>query len=127
MGPRHLMALAVVAAVTAVSGCGSSSGTTTTKDLHLDYAYYNPLSLVIRDQQLLAKKGYHVTWVLSQGSNKANEGLRSKALDFGSTGGSPHCWRGPTAPRSRPSTSTTGASGPRWLSPRTRPLTQWPT
>jgi sulfonate transport system substrate-binding protein len=81
--------LAVVAAVTAVSGCGSSSGTTTTKDLHLDYAYYNPLSLVIRDQQLLEKKGYHVTWVLSQGSNKANEGLRSKALDFGSTGGSP--------------------------------------
>lgn len=89
MRPRHLKALAVVAAVTAVSGCGSSSGTTTTKDLHLDYAYYNPLSLVIRDQQLLEKKGYHVTWVLSQGSNKANEGLRSKALDFGSTGGSP--------------------------------------
>ncbi|ELP48166.1 hypothetical protein D522_01046 [Mycobacterium avium subsp. paratuberculosis S5] len=81
--------MAVGAAVTAVSGCGSSSGTTTTKDLHLDYAYYNPLSLVIRDQQLLEKKGYHVTWVLSQGSNKANEGLRSKALDFGSTGGSP--------------------------------------
>lgn len=89
MRPKHLTALAVVAAVTAVSGCGSSSGTTTTKDLHLDYAYYNPLSLVIRDQQLLEKKGYHVTWVLSQGSNKANEGLRSKALDFGSTGGSP--------------------------------------
>ncbi|AZP79684.1 aliphatic sulfonate ABC transporter substrate-binding protein [Mycobacterium avium] len=89
MRPRHLTALAVVAAVTAVSGCGSSSGTTTTKDLHLDYAYYNPLSLVIRDQQLLEKKGYHVTWVLSQGSNKANEGLRSKALDLGSTGGSP--------------------------------------
>lgn len=89
MRPRHLTALAVVATVTAVSGCGSSSGTTTTKDLHLDYAYYNPLSLVIRDQQLLEKKGYHVTWVLSQGSNKANEGLRSKALDFGSTGGSP--------------------------------------
>lgn len=44
---------------------------------------------MIRDQQLLEKKGYHVTWVLSQGSNKANEGLRSKALDFGSTGGSP--------------------------------------
>lgn len=89
MRPRNLTALAVVAAVTAASGCGSSSGTTTTKDLHLDYAYYNPLSLVIRDQQLLEKKGYHVTWVLSQGSNKANEGLRSKALDFGSTGGSP--------------------------------------
>ncbi|GAB1813197.1 aliphatic sulfonate ABC transporter substrate-binding protein [Mycobacterium sp. MUNTM1] len=81
--------LAVIAAVTAVSACGSSNGTATSKELHLDYAYYNPLSLVIRDQHLLEKQGYNVTWVLSQGSNKANEGLRSKALDFGSTGGSP--------------------------------------
>ncbi|WP_437339727.1 aliphatic sulfonate ABC transporter substrate-binding protein [Mycobacterium colombiense] len=77
------------AVVTAASACGSSSGTATAKDIHLDYAYYNPLSLVIRDQHLLEKQGYNVTWVLSQGSNKANEGLRSKALDFGSTGGSP--------------------------------------
>ncbi|WP_430915700.1 aliphatic sulfonate ABC transporter substrate-binding protein [Mycobacterium colombiense] len=75
--------------VAAASACGSSNGTATAKDLHLDYAYYNPLSLVIRDQHLLEKQGYNVTWVLSQGSNKANEGLRSKALDFGSTGGSP--------------------------------------
>lgn len=89
MRRRYLTTLAVIAAVTAVSACGSSSGTTATKDLHLDYAYYNPLSLVIRDQHLLEKQGYHVTWVLSQGSNKANEGLRSKALDLGSTGGSP--------------------------------------
>jgi sulfonate transport system substrate-binding protein len=79
----------IAAVVTAASACGSSSGTATAKDIHLDYAYYNPLSLVIRDQHLLEKQGYNVTWVLSQGSNKANEGLRSKALDFGSTGGSP--------------------------------------
>lgn len=84
----HLTIMAMIAAVTAVSACGSSGGTTVTKDLHLDYAYYNPLSLVIRDQHLLENQGYHVTWVLSQGSNKANEGLRSKALDFGSTAGS---------------------------------------
>ncbi|WP_459968867.1 aliphatic sulfonate ABC transporter substrate-binding protein [Mycobacterium sp. MUNTM1] len=89
MKRRYLTTLAVIAAVTAVSACGSSNGTATSKELHLDYAYYNPLSLVIRDQHLLEKQGYNVTWVLSQGSNKANEGLRSKALDFGSTGGSP--------------------------------------
>lgn len=90
MNRRYLTTLAMtVAIVAAASGCGSSSGTATAKELHLDYAYYNPLSLVIRDQHLLEKQGYNVTWVLSQGSNKANEGLRSKALDLGSTGGSP--------------------------------------
>ncbi|OBK36749.1 ABC transporter substrate-binding protein [Mycobacterium sp. 1165196.3] len=90
MKRRYLTTMAMTAAiVAAASACGSSNGTATAKDLHLDYAYYNPLSLVIRDQHLLEKQGYNVTWVLSQGSNKANEGLRSKALDFGSTGGSP--------------------------------------
>lgn len=90
MKRRYLTTMAMTAVtVAAASACGSSNGTATAKDLHLDYAYYNPLSLVIRDQHLLEKQGYNVTWVLSQGSNKANEGLRSKALDFGSTGGSP--------------------------------------
>jgi sulfonate transport system substrate-binding protein len=71
-----------------IAGCSANSGTSANKDLHLDYAYYNPLSLVVRDQHLLENKGYNVTWVLSGGSNKANEALRSKALDFGSTAGS---------------------------------------
>jgi sulfonate transport system substrate-binding protein len=83
---RYLAAISIAASI--VSACGSHSGTTATKDLHLDYAYYNPLSLVVRDQHLLENRGYNVTWVLSAGSNKANEGLRSKALDFGSTAGS---------------------------------------
>ncbi|ORV40104.1 ABC transporter substrate-binding protein [Mycobacterium conspicuum] len=86
MKGRYLAAISIAASI--VSACGSHSGTTATKDLHLDYAYYNPLSLVVRDQHLLENRGYNVTWVLSAGSNKANEGLRSKALDFGSTAGS---------------------------------------
>jgi sulfonate transport system substrate-binding protein len=85
---RYLTAILVIAGVTAGSGCGSSSPTTAAKDIRLDYAYYNPLSLVVRDQHLLEGRGYNVTWVLSAGSNKANEGLRSKALDLGSTAGS---------------------------------------
>lgn len=80
----YLIAISVVAAV---SACGSHPGTAA-KDIRLDYAYYNPLSLVVRDQRLLEGHGYNVTWVLSAGSNKANEGLRSNGIDFGSTAGS---------------------------------------
>jgi sulfonate transport system substrate-binding protein len=85
---RYLTSILVIASVIAVSGCGSNAGNSAAKDIHLDYAYYSPLSLVVRDQHLLENRGYNVTWVLSAGSNKANEGLRSKALDVGSTAGS---------------------------------------
>jgi sulfonate transport system substrate-binding protein len=89
MKARYLMAVSVfTVAAAAVSACGSKAGPTTSKGIRLDYAYYNPLSLVVRDQRLLESRGYNVTWVLSAGSNKANEGLRSQALDFGSTAGS---------------------------------------
>jgi sulfonate transport system substrate-binding protein len=91
MMKRHcLTAISVAACLAGVfvaSGCGSH-GNTASKDIHLDYAYYSPLSLVVRDQHLLENRGYNVTWVLSAGSNKANEGLRSQALDVGSTAGS---------------------------------------
>jgi sulfonate transport system substrate-binding protein len=79
---------AILAVIAAIAACGSNPGKTAAKDIRLDYAYYNPLSLVVRDQHLLESRGYNVTWVLSAGSNKANEALRSKALDFGSTAGS---------------------------------------
>jgi sulfonate transport system substrate-binding protein len=88
MKGRRLTAISVLLAATVVSGCGSNAGNKASKDIRLDYAYYSPLSLVVRDQRLLENRGYNVTWVLSAGSNKANEGLRSKALDIGSTAGS---------------------------------------
>lgn len=59
--------------------------------IRLDYAYYNPSSLVLRKfgwlEEELAKENVTVEWVLSAGSNKANEFLRSEAIDFGSTAG----------------------------------------
>ncbi len=88
MKARYITSIALIASVIAVSACGSNGGNSAAKDLHLDYAYYSPLSLVVRDQHLLENRGYNVAWVLSAGSNKANEGLRSKALDVGSTAGS---------------------------------------
>ncbi|OBI87628.1 aliphatic sulfonate ABC transporter substrate-binding protein [Mycobacterium sp. 1245805.9] len=88
MKARYLAAISILTLAGAISACGSKAGPTASKDIRLDYAYYNPLSLVVRDQRLLENRGYNVTWVLSAGSNKANEGLRSQALDFGSTAGS---------------------------------------
>lgn len=87
MKARGLMALMITGLAMTVSACSSGDSADTSKDIRLDYAYYNPLSLVIRDQKLLENKGYNVTWVLSAGSNKANEALRSDALDLGSTAG----------------------------------------
>ena len=60
--------------------------------IRLDYAYYNPSSLVLRRfgwlEEELSAEDIGVEWVLSAGSNKANEYLRSEAIDFGSTAGS---------------------------------------
>ncbi|MFN8520140.1 MAG: aliphatic sulfonate ABC transporter substrate-binding protein [Chloroflexota bacterium] len=60
--------------------------------LNIDFATYNPLSLVIKDQgwleEALAPQGVSVTWVQSAGSNKANQALLSNAIDIGSTAGS---------------------------------------
>lgn len=64
---------------------GSSSGT-----LNLDYAYWNPLSLAVRDSTCLENAlgdDVTVTWVLSTGSNKANENLNAEVIDIGSTAG----------------------------------------
>jgi sulfonate transport system substrate-binding protein len=58
----------------------------------LDYAYYNPASLVLKQsgwlETELAKRGIGVDWVLSLGSNKANQFLQAGAVQFASTAGS---------------------------------------
>ncbi|MEA3163462.1 MAG: sulfonate transport system substrate-binding protein, partial [Verrucomicrobiota bacterium] len=59
--------------------------------IKLDWAYYNPVSLVLKEKGLLEKEfekdGIKIEWIQSLGSNKALELLRSKSLDFGSTAG----------------------------------------
>lgn len=59
-----------------------------TEVLNIDFATYNPLSLIIKDQRWLEDQGLQVNWVQSAGSNKANEALRAGAIDVGSTAGS---------------------------------------
>src|SRR5262245_8371987 len=62
------------------------------KRITLDWAYYNPVSLVLKEkgwlEQEFAKDGIAVRWVLSLGSNKAIEFLNARSVDFGSTAGS---------------------------------------
>jgi sulfonate transport system substrate-binding protein len=61
------------------------------EEIRIDWATYNPVSLVLKDKKLLetefAKDGIAIRWVLSAGSNKALEFLNAGSLDFGSTAG----------------------------------------
>ncbi|MET1044328.1 MAG: aliphatic sulfonate ABC transporter substrate-binding protein [Microbacteriaceae bacterium] len=106
MKQRSLLSLAAIAAAGALvlTGCAAGEGSAvtpadentaadgwSTDTLNIDFATYNPLSLVIKEQGLLEEAlGDDVTvnWVQSAGSNKANEALRAGAIDVGSTAGS---------------------------------------
>lgn len=72
----------------ATSGTGEDAWSADT--LNIDFATYNPLSLIIKEQGWLEAEldGVTVTWTQSAGSNKANEALRASAIDVGSTAGS---------------------------------------
>ena len=99
---RSLLGAAAVAASAALvltgcagegsSGNAAAAGSSTGGTLNIDFATYNPLSLVIKDQgwleASLKDQGVTVNWIQSAGSNKANEALRSGAIDVGSTAGS---------------------------------------
>jgi sulfonate transport system substrate-binding protein len=62
------------------------------KEIRLDWATYNPVSMVLKEQGLLekefAKDGISIRWVQTLGSNKALEFLSAGSIDFGSTAGS---------------------------------------
>ena len=87
-------ALTTVLAGCAGEGAGTpGAGAPKSKDtVTIDYATYNPLSLIIRKkgwlETVLSEQNKKVEWVKSAGSNKANEALRSGNIDVGSTAGS---------------------------------------
>src|SRR5471032_2597826 len=60
---------------------------TTPAEVHLDYAYYSPVSLVLKHFGFLEKAlpQTKVGWVLSQGSNRSLEYLNSGGVDFASS------------------------------------------
>jgi len=83
-----------VAAIIAVSALlpGGAYAADALKEIHIDWATYNPVSMVLKQKGLLekefAKDGIGIVWVQSAGSNKALEFLNAGSIDFGSTAGS---------------------------------------
>jgi sulfonate transport system substrate-binding protein len=71
---------------------GGANAADALKEIRIDWATYNPVSLVLKQKGLLekefAKDGISIVWVQSAGSNKALEFLNAGSIDFGSTAGS---------------------------------------
>ncbi len=71
---------------------GWASAADALKEIRIDWATYNPVSMILKQKGLLekefAKDGISVVWVQSAGSNKALEFLNAGSIDFGSTAGS---------------------------------------
>ncbi|MFL5040124.1 MAG: aliphatic sulfonate ABC transporter substrate-binding protein [Xanthobacteraceae bacterium] len=61
------------------------------KEIRIDWATYNPVSMVLKEKGLLEKEfardGVSIRWVQTLGSNKALEFLNAGSIDFGSTAG----------------------------------------
>ena len=70
----------------------SASAAEAVREIRIDWATYNPVSLILKQKGMLekefAKDGIRVVWVQSAGSNKALEYLNAGSIDFGSTAGS---------------------------------------
>ena len=61
------------------------------KEIRIDWATYNPVSMVLKEKQLLEKEfgkdGTSIVWVQTLGSNMALEFLNAGSIDLGSTAG----------------------------------------
>jgi sulfonate transport system substrate-binding protein len=80
----------VFSLILVMSSCSAQTGDNP-GTIRLDFAYYNPVSLVLKEngwlEEELAQDNISVEWVQSLGSNKALELLNSRSIDFGSTAG----------------------------------------
>lgn len=89
---RTLLTLAAAAGLAAPFVTADAARAQAVKEIRIDFATYNPVSLVLKEKGLLekafAKDGITIRWVQSAGSNKALEFLNASSIDFGSTAGS---------------------------------------
>lgn len=89
---RNIFIIGVLGLLLFVVGCSSSASSEDKPEkIRLDYAYYSPTSLVLKEfgwlEEEFAEDKIEIEWVLSQGSNKALEFLNSNSVDFGSSAG----------------------------------------
>jgi len=84
--------LAAVAAAFASALASPAQAGGALKEIHIDWATYNPVSMVLKERHLLenefSRDGISIVWVQTLGSNKALEFLNAGSIDFGSTAGS---------------------------------------
>jgi len=82
----------ILGAAAAASLAAGANAAEPPKRINLDWAYYNPVSLVLKEkgwiEEEFKKDGIEIRWVQSHGSNKALEFLNAGALEFGSSAGS---------------------------------------
>lgn len=74
--------------------------------LGISYAYYDPISLVVKDNGYLQDAlGPTVTinWVLSRGATRPSNSCAAIAFNLVKRQARPRCWAGPTARRCKPS------------------------
>ena len=79
----------VLALSMVIAACGGGDSGEAVDQITVDWAYYNPISLVLRDKGWLEEEldGIEVNWVQSAGSNKALEFLSARSIQFGSSAG----------------------------------------
>ncbi|MBY5838150.1 aliphatic sulfonate ABC transporter substrate-binding protein [Rhizobium leguminosarum] len=69
----------------------SSADAADLSEIRIDWATYNPVSVLLKKEALLekefAKDNISIRWVQSAGSNKALEFVNAGSIDFGSTAG----------------------------------------
>src|ERR1700732_368411 len=84
---RRVLALTSAALLRPVAALAADNP----KEIRIDWATYNPVSMLLKDKGLLeqefAKDGITIRWVQTLGSNKALEFLSAGSIDLGSTAG----------------------------------------
>ncbi|MEA2953215.1 MAG: sulfonate transport system substrate-binding protein [Alphaproteobacteria bacterium] len=85
---RSFVAFAVLAGIAPAMSAVAADNP---KEIRIDWATYNPVSMLLKEKGLLEKEfqkdGISIRWVQTLGSNKALEFLSAGSIDLGSTAG----------------------------------------
>ena len=84
--------LLVLAAVLGVAPATAALAQSAPKEIRIDWATYNPVSMLLKEKGFLekefAKDGITIRWVQTVSSSNALQFLNASSIDFGSTAGS---------------------------------------